>query len=103
MRVNTRLQIKNASTESLSLWLWELRNQSGEHRGRVLAGVETIFKFLGVFMQMLFGNVNVGAADAAFKVLPKVLQIVDVRFAFYIFASPVINRLMVESRLFNPL
>ena len=52
-------------------------------------------------MQVLFGNVNVSGADAAFQVLPKVLHAVDVRLAIYILASGVIYSLVIEAGLFQ--
>ena len=69
----------------------------------MLAGIETELKFFGIFMQMLFGNVNVSGADAAFQVLPKVFHAVDVRLTVYILASGVIYGLMIEANLFQSL
>ncbi len=52
-------------------------------------------------MQMLFGNMNVGRTDAAFQVLPKIVQIVGVRLPVHIFACAVINRVMIVASLFQ--
>lgn len=52
-------------------------------------------------MQMLFGNVNVGAADAAFEMLPKVLHPINVRVALGVFMVAVVNRLVLVAALFQ--
>lgn len=46
-------------------------------------------------MKILFGNMNVSAADAALKVFPEIFHAVDVRFANNIFADAVINSLVI--------
>ena len=52
------------------------------------AGVEPILKFFGVFMKMLFGNVNVGGADASLQVFPKVFMPLTCEFpTTYSFAA----------------
>jgi hypothetical protein len=48
-------------------------------------------------MQILFGNVNVGGADASLQMLPKVFQSVDVRIVQNIFLRSMIHRLVCES------
>jgi hypothetical protein len=48
-------------------------------------------------MKMLFGNVNVSAANTTFKVFPEIFQIVDVYITTDVFARAVIHRLVVES------
>ena len=48
-------------------------------------------------MKILFGNVNVRAANTALKVFPEIFQIVNVRIAFGVFARAVIHRLVRES------
>ncbi len=50
-------------------------------------------------MQMLFGNMNVGAANPTFEVFPKVFHAVDVRFANNIFLRSVVNGLMFVTLL----
>jgi hypothetical protein len=104
MTLNIRLRIRSVWASCLNLWFRELRNQSREHLGRRLAQVKPELELFGVFMKMLAGNMNVSAADAAFKVLPKVLQIVDVRSSHAgIFARAVTNRLVIEASLFQTL
>ena len=44
---------------------------------------------------------NVSAFDATLKVLPKVVQIVGVRFPIYILANAVINRMVIVASLFQ--
>jgi hypothetical protein len=50
-------------------------------------------------MQMLFGNMNVSGADAAFQVFPKVFQAVHMRTVQDIFLLIVVNYLMVIALL----
>jgi len=52
-------------------------------------------------MEMLFGNVNVGGADASLQVLPKIFQSVDVRIADNVFAGSVIDRLVIVASFFQ--
>ena len=53
-------------------------------------------------MQMLFGNVNVSAANSAFQMFPKVFQIVDVRFAVGVLACAMIYHLVRVALLRQP-
>jgi hypothetical protein len=82
-------------------WLHKRRNQSGEHCGRVLARVKAILKLFGIFMQMLFGNMHVSGADAAFQMLPKVFQAVHMRTIQDIFLLIVVNYFVGVALLFQ--
>ena len=48
-------------------------------------------------MKILFGNMNVSAANTTLKVFPEIFQIVDVCVAAGVFARSVIHRLVCES------
>ena len=61
--------------------------------------IEPKFPFFGVFRQVLFRHMNVGAVNPALKVLPKVLHPVDMDIATAVFVPAVVNGLMVESLL----
>jgi hypothetical protein len=77
--------------QSSNRWLGEKRNQSGEHRRSLLAGVEPELKLLRVFMQMLSRNTHVSSLDASFKVLPEIFEVVNVGIAPDVFPQPVGN------------
>ena len=47
-------------------------------------------------MKVLFGNVNVGGADASLQMIPEILHAVDVRIADNVFLCGVIHRLMAK-------
>jgi hypothetical protein len=99
MRKRIRSPAGSISTVLFLRWLGKRRNQRREHLGRVLAGIEPIFKFFGIFMQMLFGNVYMSGTDAALQMFPEIFQAVHMRTIQDVFLLVVVNYFVIIALL----
>ena len=76
--------------------------QMGEHRLRPVPLIVAVLKLLRVLRKVLPGNVDVRPADRKLEACPEAFHGVHVATVLRIFASAVIDRLMLVSGLLKP-